>query len=63
MKDWQKRVVVEQEELGKKLLSLKNYINLEEFKSLSSREQFLLIEQRRAMNMYNEVLKQRISEF
>lgn len=61
--DWQTRVVEEYQEVGRKVENLLNFICSEHFRALDKCDQFLLREQRAAMEKYESVLAARIARF
>jgi len=63
MTEFQKRVVVEKEELDLKLERLKLFFNTEIFDKLKSDEKERLSRQLIAMNAYSDILGERISNF
>ena len=63
MTEFQKRVVVEKEELDLKLERLKLFFNNEIFDKLKSDEKERLSRQLIAMNAYSDILGERISNF
>ncbi len=63
MKDYQKRVVVEKGELDKKLFSLCGFIVSKEFQAIDTAEQARLRLQKMMMELYSEVLTERITNF
>lgn len=60
---WQDRVVVEKELLTIKIDRLTKFIEGERFKKLNYRNKRLLDRQRRIMELYLDVLVERIEEF
>lgn len=63
MQEFQKRVVAEQEELQKKITALAGFTQSKLFSSVSVAERYRLARQLSAMNTYNDILLERISEF
>ncbi len=63
MEDYQKRVVVEKEELDKKREKLKIFMKTRRFSELIGRERFLLVKQTRLMEEYSQVLADRVATF
>ena len=63
MKDYQERVVTEQDALVRKLEALERFIDDEVFKTLDSLEQGRLRQQAIAMGQYSDILAERIIAF
>jgi len=65
MQEWQKRVVAEKDALDEKLLKLRNFIKGDVFKygDVEMMERSRLMKQARIMQMYSDVLTERIMNF
>ena len=63
MKDWQERVVVEKNELDKKLGKLDAFINSNAFAELPEQDQKILKDQQFHMSCYSSTLAHRIGRF
>jgi hypothetical protein len=63
MKDYQERVIAEQDALVRKLETLERFIGSEVFKTLDNLEQGRLRQQATAMGQYSDVLARRITAF
>lgn len=62
MKEWEKRLAVEQEEMKEKLVKLVEFINSEQFFNLSENYKKVLINQKIAMELYLNILNLRVFE-
>ena len=63
MTEFQKRVIIEKEELDLKLAKLKLFLENDIFKNLDSEEQERLMRQSFIMVAYSDILGERISNF
>lgn len=63
MKDWQRRVVYEHDDLCKKISKLTDFICTEKFDTLDIIDQTWLVRQRDAMDDYLLILIERIRRF
>ena len=63
MKDYQKRVIEERDELEKKVKSLETFFECDIFKSIEDAERFRLNRQHKHMVDYLNVLRERILWF
>jgi hypothetical protein len=59
----QQRVITEKAELDSKIINLKTFLKSETFKEISFNEQQRLIKQQVLMDLYSEVLGERIAAF
>ena len=63
MKDYQKRVVLEKEELDDKIESLEKFNASDEFLTLDPDEMNRMVRQRQTMTRYSVILRERIENF
>jgi hypothetical protein len=63
MEDYQQRVIKEKEELDEKLEKLHKFIMSDIFNKIQTEQKGLLIRQRRVMDEYSAILKERIELF
>jgi len=63
MDDWQTRLVLEKDELNKKINKLEDFFFSEKRESLLRTDQDLLCVQLHAMSNYRDILNQRIARF
>jgi hypothetical protein len=63
MEEYQERVVAERKELESKIDKLDNFIKSDAYNKLGDIDRVLLVRQLSAMNMYSNVLQERIDYF
>lgn len=63
MEGYQKRVIDERDELESKLKKLSDFVLTKEYEELSIEEKTRLIRQKLIMNLYTQVLFERIENF
>lgn len=63
MKDWQKRVIEEKNELTKKIIKLGSFFGAEEYEKIDDNQKGLLLAQHYFMDEYSQILSKRIALF